>query len=198
MLRLFPDQAQHSLSTLCNGHKQFITTSGKVMQNAITTSMIAETRKFKTSSKKMFSIRSECIARTDMACTAPMGSPYSGREPITVRKTRVPSVSSSQPASFPTRRDFLRQATRAFGFVSCSCIFKVVFDNHYEEIQDQRAQRQNSEASLGLDRGLQVLLPVGGYRSCGCFWAVRIQVSTEDRHQDKFEEEQFVVRPGEL
>jgi hypothetical protein len=35
-------------------HKQFITTYGKVMQNAITTSMIAEARKFKTRKRKCF------------------------------------------------------------------------------------------------------------------------------------------------
>jgi hypothetical protein len=50
-------------------HKQFITTSGKIMQNAITTSMIAETRKFKTSPKKKFSIRS----KIQNALPEPMG-----------------------------------------------------------------------------------------------------------------------------
>ncbi|KAE9365224.1 hypothetical protein N431DRAFT_97148 [Stipitochalara longipes BDJ] len=113
--------------------------------------------------------------------------PYSGCEQIIPRIRRVPSVSSSPPASFPTRRHFLCHASRAADFVSCGSIFvfffNVVFDSRMRKgfkISVHRGRiEKRTWASIAVfrltgNKCLFVFRPLGFESAC-------IE-SAEDRH----------------
>ena len=133
-------------------HKQFITTSMNIMQNTITTSMIAETRKCKTPSKKTFSIRSKCIARTRGGLhSLDSPPPFPEHEPTRIRGFADQTFHRHKPPASPHVELFARQASRAHNFVSCGSICRgCILTRHIKRYRDQRAQSQNSSAKFEL------------------------------------------------
>jgi hypothetical protein len=103
-------------------HKQFITTSSNIMQNMITTSMIAETRKFKTSSKKRFRLDQNASHVPRVACTASVLHPLSAHEPTRIRVSAWQTFHRHNPPSSPHGEGFLVKPSRAFDSVSCGSI----------------------------------------------------------------------------
>jgi len=122
LLPLPPNQVQHSLSTLCKRITVHHNFSSKIMQNTITASMIAETRKFKTSQGERFRLDQNAL-HVPMWLALPQWAPPILNVNQSVRASAAKrAFHRHHPPASPHGPVFLCHASRAVEFVSCGSI----------------------------------------------------------------------------